>query len=484
MRKTFNLFEFQNQEALPHGLNPEDFFGFLDKVWQEREKNPFFRDFYTSEDDGTGAYDSQKKTKQQFLSEGRHSSLSARNYVGIIHYDGYTFNLLPKIFNKNGVEPDIKKLEYIQKNILWWLSYSKRLKLPKFESDYNKIQTESFFEILVYLFATFTAELFTRHIYQNYTDVERELPYVKGRIDMNAYISTNLCTGNWGKISCVYDSFEIDNLLNRIIKYVCKLLLPQTRAPETKRKLNDILFTLDVVTNTICIAQDCERVKINPLFSEIQIVLDYCKLFLTHSMVFTWKNELKVFAFLLPMEKVFEEFVAGFIEKHKTDIFDVKNLTIISQSCKMFLATDLENNEVFKLKPDIVIKSGNDIKWLIDCKYKLIYQDKDNIPDQDKDNIPALSDMYQMLAYAVRHKCTEIKLFYPQCEGEDVKKFPVHDYLVKDEFSDNTINISVYKIPVILSKSEKLESIKENKLNIETNLVNVLNEILNDSNAK
>jgi len=438
--KVFNLFEFQNQRFLPSEICSNDYFCFLDKVWQGREKTPFFREFYKSdENEAAEDYDSEKKEKQQFLSEYRDNKIKARNYIGIIHYNGYTFNLLPKIFYKK--DPDAAEIELIQKNILWWLSYSKRLKLPKLESDFNKIKTNSFFEILIYLFATYTSELFTRQVYQNYTDVERELPYVKGRIDMNAYIKNNLITGNWGKISCVYDSFEIDNLLNRIIKYVCKLLLPQTRVPETKRKLYDILFTLDEVTDVVCLSQDCEKVKINPLFSEMQIVLDYCKLFLTNSMVFTWKKELKVFAFLLPMEKVFEEFVSGFMETHKTEIFG-NNYDLNPQSNKYFLAENLKNNtNEYYLRPDISILKGKDIKCLIDCKYKLIYQEYNNAPAQ--------SDMYQMLAYAVRHKCKDIKLFYPLCDEEEKSEIPLAAYEITDEFSNSTIQISVHKIPVI-----------------------------------
>lgn len=439
------LFEFEKELPSPNNFDAKGFFEFLDKVWQEREKTPFFREFYKSyENDAAADYDSEKKEKQQFLSEYRDNKIKARNYIGIIHYDGYTFNLLPKIFYKNGKDPDATQIEQIQKNILWWLSYSKRLKLPKLESDFNKIKTNSFFEILIYLFATYTSELFTRQIYQNYTDVERELPFVKGRIDMNAYIKNNLSTGNWAKIACVYDSFEMDNILNRIIKYVCKLLLPQTRVPETKRKLYDILFTLDEVTDTVCLAQDCEKVKINPLFSEMQTVLDYCKLFLANSMVFTWKKELKVFAFLLPMEKLFEEFVSGFMETHKNEIFG-NNYNLSPQSNKYFLAENLENNtKEYYLRPDISILKGKDIKYLIDCKYKLIYQANNDTPAQ--------SDMYQMLAYAVRHKCRKIKLFYPQCAEENVSKNPTHCYLVDDKFSDTKISIVVHKIPVILTQ--------------------------------
>ena len=437
-----NLFEYQNKEPLVD-IKSKDFLDFLNKVWQEREKSIFYRNLpkekEVDEIEKEIERDDDLKEQQQFISFLNDKTIKARNYVGVIHYNGITFNLLPKIFYEGKDKSQNTNLDNIQKNILWWLSYSKRLKFPKLQSNYNKIKTDSFFEILIYLFSNFTRELLTKQIYQNYTEIDRELSFLKGRLNINPYIKDNLSTGNWSKLSCTYDSFEIDNQLNRIIKYVSKLLLTHTES--SKQALREIIFTLDEVADIQIIAADCEKVKINPLFAEMQTVLDYCKLFLTNSMVYTWKNDLKVFAFLIPMEKIFEEFVFGFIEKHQAEIFD-KKYNIKSQSNADYLATQNEKN-IYQLKNDILVKYENEIKFIIDTKYKLAYY---------KDFKPSQGDMYQMVSYAIRQKCDKVKLFYPKnsdnnsIECIDCKQ---QDYTVNDAFCNTNIEINVYQIPVI-----------------------------------
>lgn len=56
-------------------------------------------------------------------------------------------------------------------------------------------------------------------------------------------------------------------------------------------------------------AEQCSRISFNPMFGEFETVRVYCQLFLTNCISFDYKNDLKLFAFLLPMEYVFEDFI-------------------------------------------------------------------------------------------------------------------------------------------------------------------------------
>jgi len=77
-----------------------------------------------------------------------------------------------------------------------------------------------------------------------------------------------------------------------------------TNLTENKRLLSEILFLLDDVSDEHVTRAECERIKVNPFFEDMLIVLDYCKLFLGNSITYSYKNEFRVFAFLLPMEYV------------------------------------------------------------------------------------------------------------------------------------------------------------------------------------
>ncbi len=128
------------------------------------------------------------------------------------------------------------------------------------------------------------------------------------------------------------------------------------------------------------------------MFGEFEIVRDYCQLFLSNSVSFDYKNNLKLFAFLLPMEYVFEDFIFGFIEK------ELPIISAKSQRRDIYL----DEARDYCLKPDLFLKT--DYKSLIaDTKYKIVYSD-------EKDPKKGISqiDLYQMLAYAIRFDINEI----------------------------------------------------------------------------
>ena len=139
------------------------------------------------------------------------------------------------------------------------------------------------------------------------------------------------------------------------------------------------------------------------MFGEFETVRDYCKLFLSNCVSFDYKNDLKLFAFLLPMEYVFEDFIFGFIEK------ELESVRAKSQRSDTYLDED----RTFNLKPDLWIKTAN--KSLVaDTKYKIVYSD-----DKDPKKGISQNDLYQMLAYAVRFEVDQIILFYPNTLKQD-----------------------------------------------------------------
>lgn len=412
-----HLFEYQNSASIPFDWTELE--SFLDDIWKKREVSSYFNDGERVEEG------------QRFLNYLHKSKeIKSNKYIGVIHFKGEKINLLPKIFHQNHLEYNDNQIAGIQQHLLWWLSYGKKIKFPSFSSPTSKANSD-FFEVLIYLFSKYTRELLHSSIYQNYVESERELSFVKGRIDTNAYVNNQLSRGNAHRLPCVFDSFEMDNPFNRIIKYVAKLLFQSTQNPDNKKHLREILFLLDEVSDVPARAEDCSRIQFNPMFGAFETVRDYCTLFLSHCVSFDYKNDLKLFAFLIPMEALFEDFIFGFIEK------ELPELTTKGQRANTYL--DEERN--FKIRPDLFIETP--VKTFIaDTKYKIIYHSGDG-----KQGI-SQSDLYQMISYAIRFKVKDIVLFYPSTvhEGSEVSKsFHIHD-----ELADGTsISIQAFQVPII-----------------------------------
>ena len=311
-QEVINLFEYQNKVDSNESLDGlEDF---LDDIWKSREKNSFYS---KNENDSS---DSQKFIR--FINKSK--ELKSNKYVGVIHYNGNKINLLPKIFYDSDREYLTDEVSHIHSHILWWLSYCRKIKFPNYQSSLGNTKSD-FFEVLIYQFSKYTRELLNSSIYQQYEEVNRELLFIKGRLNTNEYISENLSKGRWHKLNCTYDAFIFDNEFNRIIKFVTNLLFNATLSLENKKNLREILFILDEVTDQRVTPEQCAKITFNPMFGEFEIVRDYCQLFLSNCVSFDYKNDLKLFAFLLPMEYVFEDFISGFLKHHFGKVFKIES---------------------------------------------------------------------------------------------------------------------------------------------------------------
>lgn len=429
-----NLFEYQNKVDIEDSF--EGLEGFLDEIWNNREKNSFYS---IKEDD--------RIESQRFLQFIHKSNeLKSNKYVGVIQYAGSKINLLPKIFFDSEKDYSTNEVNQIQNHILWWLSYCRKIKFPNYHTSLGSTKSD-FFEVLIYLFSKYTRELLSSSIYQQYEEVNQELLFIKGRLNTDKYINENLSKGKWHKLNCTYDAFVLDNEFNRIIKYVTTLLFNATSTQDNKKNLREILFILDEVSDERATAEQCSKISFNPMFCEFETVRDYCQLFLTNCVSFNYKNDLKLFAFLLPMEYVFEDFIFGFIDN------ELDKVSAKAQRSDTYL----DEEKMFNLKPDLWLKT--DEKSLIaDTKYKIVYSD-----ETDPKKGISQNDLYQMLAYAVRFEVDEIILFYPNTIKQKQNK--EMELIIKDALANGKeIFIKAYQLPIINHE------LLHRELDIQTNL--------------
>jgi len=255
---------------------------------------------------------------------------------------------------------------------------------------------------------------------------------MKGRLNMNNYINDNISKARWHHLNCTYDEFVFDNKFNRIIKYVTTILFNITSSQDNKKNLREILFILDEVSDEKASADQCEKITFNPMFGEFETVRDYCKLFLTNCVSFDYKNDLKLFSFLLPMETVFEDFILGFIKK------EIPSIIAKAQRSDIYL----DESKAFNLKPDFFLKT--EFKSLIaDAKYKIVYSD-----EKDPKKGISQNDLYQMLAYAIRFEINEIIVFYPDTVKENQETSA--EIFIKDTLANNKeICIKAFQLPII-----------------------------------
>ena len=375
------LFEWHSNSFEGHKKVVPEFINYLNGVWKNRNRYIELSEDILEED----------QQIQRFFDFTYDGKISARNYVGVVQYEGVRIEVYPKIFADDETE-NVKKW---QLNLLYWLTYCRKIKFPFSFADVSKLKFDDYLELLIYIFANYTAEVLSQQPFQTYQKIEEETTYLKGRLSFDNYTKHNLTTGKWQYFYCIHEPFVYDNLFNRTIKYVAKRLLAISENNLNKEKLNEILFLLDDVSDVRCTAEDCDKVKLNPLFDDHKQILALCKLYLSNQVIDMDSEDSRNFCFLVPVEYIFEDFIFGFI----TEKWPALNLR--SQSTD-YLAINKES-KVFQIRNDIYIKD----QLIIDTKYK-IRSTNDGLKEGVSQN-----DVYQMVSYALRRNCKDVLLLYP-----------------------------------------------------------------------
>ena len=265
----------------------------------------------------------------------------ARNYIGFIHFENSNIEIYPKIFQK---EPGISK-ELMHRHLFYWFSYCKKVKFPFNQAFLDRFVIDELPELIMYLFANQIHEIISIRPYSAYEEVQEALFTPRGRINFDRY-ATRMSYGSYHLIDCDYEPFIFDNSLNRIIKYCTRLLLSKTRVIETQRTLNEIIFMLEDVDDQVCSVQQLQTLRIPSIYSDYEEVIQICRMILENQVYSYAEYEMKNWSLLFPMELVFEEFIAGYIQKHFSDIFKVE-----TQKSDLYLQT---NPNAFNLQHDIL----------------------------------------------------------------------------------------------------------------------------------
>src|SRR5512133_916394 len=107
---TTNLFEYQNKESFTD--IDDNLQMFLDEIWNDREASTY----WTAEDDAV-----RSKVQRFIHFFHKTEEIKSNKYVGVIHCNGKTINLLPKIFYSSETVQNNISIQAIQCHILWWL---------------------------------------------------------------------------------------------------------------------------------------------------------------------------------------------------------------------------------------------------------------------------------------------------------------------------------------------------------------------------
>lgn len=320
--------------------------------------------------------------------------ISAKNYVGLIAMDdGTKIEILPKLYSKDQESSELET----KRVFLNMLKFLKEIPCKTFKMSNLHFEKNNILEIFIRMFIDEVYVLVKRGLKSAYIEHQDNEHFYKGKLDFSQHIKSNFVHKERFYIG--YDIFSVNRAENRLIKTTLKFLRKISTSSINKKDLIVLLESFDAVDNSANPDQDFEKVISDRNMKDYEMILQWCSIFLKKKSFTTFQGGGVAFALLFPMEKVFESYVAGKLNK----VLDKAHYHMKTQDRLYHL---FDEPKRFLLKPDIVVKDRNNCSIVMDTKWKMLYTNQSNYGVSQ-------ADMYQMYAYNKKYCSKVVFLLYP-----------------------------------------------------------------------
>ena len=388
-------------------------------------------------------------------------SIVPQNFVGTIPLNDIQIDILPKI---PLVENDIvaEKIRFLE--ILQNISYFKE---KFFNNSKIAITDTSILEIFINLFIKEVEEIIEKGLLYNYIDINENINVFKGKLDINNHIKYNF--SHKEKFFMKFDEFSISSLENSIIKLTIQKLKKISVNSKNKDNLNKIshhLESISILPNSI---ESLKYITFDRTNDYYKNAIQWAKIFLNNqsSSIFSITNG-EVATMLFPMETIFENYIGNkLISIIKEKSYEDLIIKVQDNSCSVFSTTtlnDTEINNIFKIKPDIIIKNKNSKEiFILDTKWKILNK-------LDNKFKISTEDIYQILSYVKiysnkykdTYTCEKAYLIYPSTN------ITSNNFSAKDKLIFKTDNFELNICFIDLTSEDSTEK----------NLIEILNNFL------
>jgi 5-methylcytosine-specific restriction enzyme subunit McrC len=326
-------------------------------------------------------------------------------------------------------------------NILLMLTYAYK-ELEFLDEEISFPENKNFHEILIEVLTKRLESLLERGVLKSYSEIEENLPYVKGRILVLHQLRYNMILKH--KTYCRYADLTQDILENQIIKFTLYYIIKHhVVSDRLKKSLRKLYQSFEFVSLRAVNFTSFANLQFNRLNQQYKPILRICEILIRNGSIevnASGDYDYESFAFLLDMNKLFE----GFIREYLRQNLEPTGLTVVKGHHY------LDEDNVIELDPDIEIKKNDSTLLIIDTKYKIL---------DDKE--ATRSDVSQVLDYCLVYKIKTGILLYPKLKDEILRTYGIKN-------TDIQVNLLVINIS---SKNKirflgELESFKDSLIMI------------------
>lgn len=330
--------------------------------------------------------------------------VAAANYVGIFTTRrGTVVEILPKIDLAGGRGSDYETTRRLFLRMLQcWRRFERVPTLS--QSGIRAARRFPMLEVFVRQFLDGLNTLTRGGLAKRYIPVEENLLYLRGRLLFREQIRENLV--NRARFHVAHGELSVNRPANRLIHSALAKLKLLVRDTENRRLLRLLGQLMEVaeVPQAANPQADWQRHRVDRSMPHYGPVMQWVGLFLFGHGLATYSGRYRNLSLLFPMEHVFEDFVTHSFRRWQS------GYRVAAQSPQKPLAR-IEDQPAFMMKPDISLRKGDRVAFILDAKWKEI----DALSEDPKHGVNQ-GDLYQLYAYAKGNGCDTVALVYPRAQ--------------------------------------------------------------------
>lgn len=335
----------------------------------------------------------------------------ARQMVGMVSAKGCSLEILPKVDSDAGAE---ESDETVRSRLVRMLDVALGLDLDIGAEAAIARQKSTLLEILIDAFATRLLAEVRRGLPRAYIQCEEDLPALRGRLDVTRQFTRNAVRPD--RLACRFDQLEADTPLMRIMAAATVFLARHTRSLGTRRKLDELRHALADIPLMPITRLPWQAVRIDRTNRRWEALFRLARLLLQRDWQAT-HHQAKApegLTLLFPMNDLFEKYIAVLLRRALAG----SDIEVLDQgghrACLgAFTGEHLESGNVFRTKPDIMLRQRGEVVAIIDTKWKKLSRDP-----LDRKHGVSQADVYQLMAYARLYRTAELMLLYPGGPGQ------------------------------------------------------------------
>lgn len=341
----------------------------------------------------------------------RRDRIVARQMVGMVAAKGCSLEILPKVDPDSGVE---ESADAVRNRLVRMLDVALGLDLDTGRDAAIDRQKHTLLEILIRAFADKLLAEVRRGLPRLYRQCEDDLPALRSRLDVTRQFTRNAVRPD--RLACRFDQLDADTPLMRVMAAAVVVLGKHARSPATRRKLDELRHVLAEIPLVPLNRLPWKDVRIDRTNRRWESLFRLAQLLLRRDWQATHHaaSAPEGLTLLFPMNDLFEKYVAAMMRKalagSGVDVVDQGG----HRACLgTFTGEHLESGEVFRTRPDIILRRRGEVLAIIDTKWKKLARDP-----LDRKHGVSQADVYQLMAYARLYPTRELMLLYPEVPGE------------------------------------------------------------------